>query len=219
MKIGAITIGQSPRVDVTPEIIGYMGKVEVLEAGALDGLTKDEIAGFKPSDGDYVLTSRLNDGSSVVFAKRFILPQLQKCIYDLEGKGAKLIVFYCTGEFPDFHSNVPLYFPDAMLKSTVPSLVSGRSVVILTPLPEQVEQSQQKWNSIPNVKSVAVTPYGSWEDLEKAADSLQVTNTGLIVMDCIGYTKKMKELFVKKTGAQVVLSRTLMARLIGELVE
>ena len=219
MKIGAITIGQSPRIDVTPEIIGYMGKVEVLEAGALDGLTKEEIARFKPAEGDYVLTSRLNDGSSVVIAERYILPQLQQCIYDLEAKGVKLIMFYCTGEFPVFHSSVPLYFPDAMLKSTVPSLVGGRSVVILTPLPEQIEQSLKKWNSIPNVKSVAATPYGSWENLEKAADSLQGTNTGLIVMDCIGYTKKMKELFVQKTGAQVVLSRTLMARLIGELVE
>ena len=112
MKIGAITIGQSPRVDLTPEIVEYMGKVEVLEAGGLDGLSKEEIAKFKPAEGDYVLTSRLNDGSSVVFAERYILPQLQQCIYNLETKGAQLIVFYCTGEFPQFHSNVPLLFPD-----------------------------------------------------------------------------------------------------------
>ncbi|MCL1993742.1 MAG: AroM family protein [Spirochaetes bacterium] len=218
MKIGAITIGQSPRVDITPEILEYMGNVEVIEAGGLDGLNKEDIAQFKPAQGDYVLISRLKDGSSAVFAERYILPRLQQCIYDLEEKGARLIVFYCTGEFPQFHSNVPLLFPDAMLKGAVPSLASDRSVIIVTPVPEQIEQSQAKWDCIPNVISIAASPYGAWEELEAAAESLRGTDAGLLVLDCMGYTKKMKALFAEKTGAQVVLSRTLMARLIGELV-
>lgn len=40
-KIGAITIGQSPRIDVIPEMQEILGEnVIILEAGALDGLTK-----------------------------------------------------------------------------------------------------------------------------------------------------------------------------------
>ena len=217
MKIGAITVGQSPRTDITPEILEYMGNVEVIEAGGLDGLTREDIDKFKPAQGDYVLISRLKDGSSVVFAEKHILPRLQQCICDLETKGVQLIVFYCTGEFPQFHSNVPLLFPDVMLKGTVPSLAGGKPVIIVTPVPEQLEQSRVKWSCILNAKSIAASPYGAWEDLEKAAESLRGTDAGLIVMDCMGYTKKMKELFAEKTGMRVVLSRTLMARLIGEL--
>jgi protein AroM len=39
-KIGIITIGQSPRTDVVPEMSALFGEgVEVLECGALDGLS------------------------------------------------------------------------------------------------------------------------------------------------------------------------------------
>ena len=66
MKIGAITIGQAPRTDVTADIMRiFDGKVELLQRGGLDGLTKEEIARFAPEEGDYVLVSRLTDGSSV----------------------------------------------------------------------------------------------------------------------------------------------------------
>ena len=48
-KLGVITIGQSPRSDVVPEIIPYLGdNVEVIEAGALDGLTYEEMKNIKP---------------------------------------------------------------------------------------------------------------------------------------------------------------------------
>ena len=40
MKIGAITIGQAPRVDVTCDIMDIFGdKIELLQRGGLDGLT------------------------------------------------------------------------------------------------------------------------------------------------------------------------------------
>ena len=39
-KIGMLTIGQSPRNDILPGLKEILGKnVEIVEAGALDGLT------------------------------------------------------------------------------------------------------------------------------------------------------------------------------------
>ena len=38
-KVGLITVGQSPRSDVVPDMAAILGgDVEILEAGALDGL-------------------------------------------------------------------------------------------------------------------------------------------------------------------------------------
>ena len=59
IKVGAITIGQSPRTDVTQDILPLLGdQVELLQAGGLDGLTREEIEAFQPGPDDYVLISR-----------------------------------------------------------------------------------------------------------------------------------------------------------------
>ena len=123
-KIGAITVGQSPRVDLTPEIQPILGdSVEIIQAGALDGLSKGEIAKFVPRPGENVLVSRLTDGTSATFGESYILPRLQLCIDDLEQQGVSLILFLCTGEFPaEFRSNVPLIFPDHILKGLIPAI-------------------------------------------------------------------------------------------------
>ena len=58
MKIGAITIGQAPRTDVTADILRiFDDSLELVQAGGLDGLTKEEIAEFAPGKDDYVLVS------------------------------------------------------------------------------------------------------------------------------------------------------------------
>ena len=49
MKIGAITIGQAPRTDVTADILHiFDDSLELVQAGGLDGLTKEQIAEFAP---------------------------------------------------------------------------------------------------------------------------------------------------------------------------
>lgn len=44
MKIGALTIGQSPRNDLIPEIEAFFKGAEIIQLGALDGLSKEQIA-------------------------------------------------------------------------------------------------------------------------------------------------------------------------------
>ena len=145
-KIGAITVGQSPRVDLIPEIQPILGdSVEIIQAGALDGLSKEEIAKFVPRPGENVLVSRLTDGTSATFGESYILPRLQLCIDNLEQQGVSLILFLCTGEFPaEFRSNVPLIFPDHILKGLIPAIgVKNLSVII--PTKEQEAQMPGKW--------------------------------------------------------------------------
>lgn len=220
MKIGAITIGQSPRDDVTCDIMELLGaETELLEAGGLDGLSHEEIAAFAPEHGDYVLISKLLDGTAVTFAEHFILPRLQDCIDKLEAEGVKLIMFFCTGEFPDcFKSSVPLIFPNELLKAVVPALLAGKGLAVITPKPEQIVQTEEKWRaSVSSVKAYAASPYGEPGELLQAAALIRDTDAALIVLDCIGYTTAMKKIIAEISQKPVVLSRTLLARVIGEL--
>ena len=201
-KIGAITVGQSPRVDLIPEIQPILGdSVEII-----------------PRPGENVLVSRLTDGTSATFGESYILPRLQLCIDDLEQQGVSLILFLCTGEFPaEFHSNVPLIFPDHILKGLIPAIgVKNLSVII--PTKEQEAQMPGKWKDCcDSLHVTSVSPYGDPLAVFAAAKEIPA-DTDLILLDCIGYTIEMKERIQALTQKPVLLSRTLVARVIRELV-
>ena len=223
MKIGAITIGQAPRVDVTADILRiFDDSLELVQAGGLDGLTKEEIAEFAPGKDDYVLVSRLTDGTSVTFAERYILPRLQDAINRMEDEGCSLIMMLCTGSFPETLStkSIPMIYPCELLNRLVPLMTKKSSMICMTPSPLQTEQCEEKWkNYVDHVTAVAASPYGDWEELEKAAEEIKDYDADLIVLDCIGYTQEMKKMFAEKTGKKVVLPRTLLARVVSELTD
>lgn len=218
-KIGVITVGQTPRTDLVPEIQPILGdSVEIIQMGGLDGLTKEEIAAFRPVPGDHVLVSRLADGSSVTFGESYVLPRLAECIRKLEAQDVSLILFLCTGEFPEnFHSRVPLIFPNRLLSGVIPA-VGSRFLTVLTPAAEQLDQIAEKWSPYAGqVHGIAVSPYGSMDAVLSAAETIPA-ETDLILLDCIGYTVEMKEKIRDLTGKPVILPRTLTARMICELV-
>ncbi|MBQ7795914.1 MAG: AroM family protein [Lachnospiraceae bacterium] len=222
MKIGAITVGQSPRTDLMPDMEAiFMDSIEVIQMGGLDGLTREEIAAFTPGPDDHVLVSRLTDGTSVTFGESHVLPRMQDCITKLEAQGVSLILFLCTGEFPeDFSASVPLIFPNRILTSVVPAAIPGCRLAVFTPSADQITQVTNKWlrASAAAVTVIPVSPYNGLEPVLSAAANLNLADFDMIVMDCIGYTVEMKEKIHAMTGRPVVLPRTLVARMINELV-
>ena len=54
--------------------------------------------------------------------------------------------------------------------------------------------------------------------MERAARQVAEMNVDLVVMDCIGYTVEMKANFHKISGKPVILSRTLAARALMEML-
>ena len=223
IKIGAITVGQSPRTDLMPDMEHiFMDSIEVIQMGGLDGLTRETIETFTPNGSDdHVLVSRLSDGTSVTFGESHVLPRMQECIYHLEAQGVSLILFLCTGEFPDdFKSKVPLIFPNNILNAVVPAAMPGCRLAVFTPSADQVEQVTEKWlrAQAGAVTVIPVSPYNGLEPVLTAAEQICADEFDMIVMDCIGYTVEMKEKIYSMTGKPVILPRTLVARMINELV-
>lgn len=222
IKIGGITVGQSPRDDITPDIWPIFGdKVELIQLGGLDGLTHEEIDKFAPQDGDYVLVSKMRDGSSVRFAEKYVLPRIQQHIETLEKQDVSLIAMFCTGNFPDvFHSNVPLIFPSKILEAFVPAVAEGEKLIVVTPDEKQLAQSVKKWSRYIEVEKVFyASPYLNDGRLEMVANEIKNLEGNFVVLDCMGYTKEMKDMVAKITGKRVILPRTLLARSIMELID
>lgn len=219
-KIGAITVGQAPRVDVLPDMEPILQGIEVLQRGALDGMTKAELQAIVPAEGDYVLVTRLCDGSSVHIAEKHILPRIQNHITHLvEEEGVDGILMLCTGEFPRFECAVPLLYPQVLLQYFTMGVLGQRVLGVMTPAAEQIPQSTRRWhaNGAENVLVNAASPYASFDLVVEKAAELKAAGAQLLVMDCIGYTQAMKEAIRSKTGLPVVLGRTVAAHAAAEL--
>ncbi|SDE30235.1 AroM family protein [Sporomusa acidovorans] len=218
-KIGAVTIGQSPRIDVVPEITGLIGRVELVEGGALDGLAYEEITALAPQAGDYVLVTRLADGRSVKIAEKYILARLQAQIDRLVSEGAEGILMLCSGEFPPFSCPKPLLYPQVLLTNFIGAVAGGKKLGIITPDKDQIPQVTKRWSAtgVRAVAAAAGSPYGAEENIWQAAAALKASEVELIVMDCIGFTQHMKDKVAEITGVPVVLPRTVAARAVAEL--
>lgn len=219
--IGTVTIGQSPRTDVIPDVASILGPdIEIREAGALDGLSREIIASFAPREGDYVLVTRLQDGSSVQVAERHITPRIHEKIAEHFTGGIPVVLLLCTGEFPDFETGGLLIRPQKVLFNAVAAVAKGMRIGILTPSPEQVEQSEHRWGSLsPFVRAVPSSPYvDGMEAARKAAEELKEWKAEITVLDCIGYTMAIRSLVREITDRPVLLARGVAASMVKELI-
>ncbi len=220
-KIGTITIGQSPRTDMIPEIQAILGdNVEIIEAGALDDLTREQIEGIAPKPGDYILVTRLRDGTSVQVAEHHILPLMQGHIDKVIEKGAEVVALVCTGEFPAFKTDRLLIEPQKVLYHFVAGVAKGRRVGVVVPVPEQIEEATKRWTTVGGsaLEVIAASPYRDISELEEASRRLKGWEADLVVLDCMGFTTSHKARAAELAEAPAVLPRTVVARTLAELL-
>lgn len=218
--LGAVTIGQAPRVDLVPELAEWLGdEVEIREAGALDDLNPQQIAAMAPQAGDYLLVSRLRDGSSARMAEHHILPLVQQKIAQLFETGAEIVVLLCTGEFPAFPTPGLLVLPQPLVYGLVGALARTARLGVLCPDPGQLPQAAAAWRPLCREVVVrAASPYPPGPALATAAEELLASRVDLVILDCMGYTSAMQEQVRQIVGVPTLLARRLVGRTLAELL-
>ncbi|UCH26928.1 MAG: AroM family protein [Trueperaceae bacterium] len=222
MRVGAVTVGQSPRSDITPEIAPLLPGVEILEGGALDGLGPEELEALRRQPRGEVLATRLRSGQEIVVGKDDVLPGVADQIARLERSGAEAILLLCTGSFPVMASTVPVLYPEAVLAQVVRAVFAGGRLGVLTPHPAQCAFQVKRWGEVvPGaVKAVAASPYpaDAAAGLAEAAEELSAWGADLVAMDCLGYTTGMRDALRRRLERPVLLARTALARVTAELL-
>jgi protein AroM len=223
-KIGMVTVGQAPRVDVVPEMAALLGSAEIIERGALDGLDREQMAPLAPAGDDEVLVTRLADGGSVFVGKRQVTPLVQKRIGELEAEGVALTVLLCTGTFHGLESRRPLIEPDKILLGMLRAIRFPGRLGVLTPSPRHVVQTDTRWRRHgfdPVV--VALSPYEGADAIERTdlgpiADALRAGGAGLVVLDCIGFRRQLRAELQGRLAVPMLVANLLVARLVAELI-
>lgn len=224
LLLGAVTIGQAPRTDVTADIAPLLGpNVRVIEAGALDGVS--DVSPLAPQGGESALASRLADGTGVIVSEAKVMPLVQQAIDRVVARGAFAVVLLCTATLRNPPTcAVPLIHPNVVLAEAVVRMVRdgacGDSIAVMVPDESQIGDIGNQWEQLLGSRPAlfAASPYGPAEPRVAAAEAIGRTDAGAIVLDCIGYSAAMARDIERTSGKTVVLPRAIVAEAAKELL-
>jgi protein AroM len=214
--LAAVTIGQSPRDDVVPEMQSLVPGAAWIEAGALDGVRDEEIARLAPAAADFPLVTRLADGRAVVVGEASIHPLLEAAVHRVE-QAADLVILLCSGTF-SLACRAPLLLPGRLLATTARAVAGERPIAVFTPEASQVGPQELRWrNAGFNAAVYFASPYQP-TDFRLLGARARNEGAELVVLDCLGYTRRMKAEVAAASGLPVLLARSLTARVAAELI-
>jgi protein AroM len=220
-KMGMITVGQSPRVDIVPAMARYIGAdIEIVERGALDGLFADEILSMTPRADEDRLCTRLADGKQVIVVKEKIIDRIQAKIRELNEIAVELIVLLCTGHFPRFESRCLVVEAEKIVDRCVQALVDDRHRLgLVVPLPEQMAGAGRKQSHVtPAITVVSASPYGPLSETQEAAEQLAKQGVDLVVLHCMGFSDEHRRIMRQTTGKPVLVANSMVARTLAEIL-
>jgi len=213
-RVAFVTIGQSPRSDVLPDILKETRTpFEVTEQGALDGLTDTEIVNLAPRPGEERLVTRLRDGREVLLGKPAIDRRLHEILVELDHGGFDLLVLLCTGHFTPFRLRTPFIEPQHTVDHFVQGLAYGAERIgILLPNVAQIDE----FHGIPGmaIKAAGASPYQAESEAVMREAGASLADTDIILMHCIGYTEAMRKVVKQAANRPVLVSRQLVAHAI-----
>jgi protein AroM len=221
-KLGTLTIGQAPRADITPILDDVLDtRLARRHAGVLDGLSRTEVdQGFAAETGKPVLITKLLDGSPVVIDRARTEAAAQHKLAMLEAEGCSTILMLCTGHFASLSTQTArLVEPDRILPPTVAALVQGVQLGIIVPLAEQITSEAGKWAPLGRAPLyAAASPYGGeGPSVVEAARDLAGRGAEILLMDCMGFVERHRR-EAKEAGLPVILSNSLIAKLVSEII-
>lgn len=213
-RLGIVTIGQSPRSDLHDDLGTLLdASVEIVERGALDALTLEQIESLYPVSGQpQVLVSRMRDGRQITIAEPDLEPLLDAAIRSMASDdGVDAIVVLCTGELPDYRDlEVPVLSPKRLVRHGIQALFPDGRLLVMSPESRQMANTRARWEAAGfSVETLSASPYGDAAELDRAARQAAGMPGDLLYLDCMGYTLAHRQRIAALSGQRTVTPRQL----------
>lgn len=221
--IAILTIGQTPRRDITQDLRRFLPEeIHLTEYGALDGLTAEqaeELFGYR-GRGELLITRIGSQGRMITVSGERIMSHMQTCIDRAETDGAQLLLMACTGIFPDYRHRVPLLLPGAGQRVHTLERAAGRPVGVVIPNLSQQGQIARWWKASGAQTTLleAADPFGASGQVLQAALRLKEAGARVLCLDCFGYTAAQREAVAQATGLETVLPRAVLCQMAQRLL-
>lgn len=224
MKWCLVTIGQSPRDDLVPELLSITGyNFSYTEIGLLDSLSPLEIREMKPHKDDRVLVSKLRNGKQAILSHE----KVERALNDLidEEASCDAILLLCTSEFKSLmkkRKDKLVIMPSLVLKEFLRSFISlSDSLGVIVPELSQVIDATQRWGKVvKNVFAVHLSPYlnNDEDEWKRVSHFFQEKEVNYIVMDCMGYSIFHSQKLVALSNLPVFAARVVTGNFLRNFV-
>lgn len=210
-----ITIGEAPRNDIADSFdFFFKDNPQVSQDGVLNGLSVAEAEEqLAPKGNEEIVVSTFCNGQGIQMSKRKVETKLQQKIEQLENQGVEVIVIFCTAEFHNLKTKkAVLVEPERILLPYIQQKFADQKLGVILPLADQLVPAKQKWQTNQlNPVFTDASPYDfSEEQFTKAGELLKEAKVDTIILDCMGYSRYMREFINKVTQLPVFQSNELL---------
>lgn len=222
MTAAFVTIGQTPRLDMVPEMRDEIlaglpeGALEITEFGVLDGKDNAALAALAARDGHPTFATRLNDGREIAVDVAAIEVELNRLLAGIDGR-FDLIVLLCTGTRIEPLAKSLVIEAQRIVDANFEAIgASAQRLGVLLPLQRQVKEFGQRHVFSRPVVLAAASPYADG-DFEAAAEAL--AECDLVVMHCMGFSAAMAARMRGAVKAPILVSRRVVAAAVRQLIQ
>lgn len=221
-SLAILTIGIVPLQEVLPLLTEYIDEKNISHHSLLGNLSRERvIAEYAPQAGEETILTLLNDNQLAQVSRRKIERDLQSVVEVLDNQGYDVILLMSTAAIRGMTVRNTIFLePLRILPPLVSSIVEGHQVGVIVPVEELLEAQAQKWQILqkPPLFSLGDPVHDSEQKIIEAGKELLANGADVIMLDCLGFNQRHRDLLQKQLDVPVLLSNVLIARLAAELL-
>ncbi|EAB2198633.1 AroM protein [Salmonella enterica] len=221
-SLAILTIGVVPMSEVLPLLTEYIDEQHITHHSLLGKMNREDVmADYAVEPGDDPLLTLLNDNQIAHVSRQKVERDLQSVVEVLDNQGYDVIILMSTAAIKSMAArNTILLEPLRIIPPLVASIVDGHQVGVIVPVAELLAAQEKKWQVLqkPPVYSLANPVHGSEQQLIDAGQALLDQGADVIMLDCLGFHQRHRDILQQALDVPVLLSNVLIARLASELL-
>ncbi|EBD5776249.1 AroM family protein [Salmonella enterica] len=221
-SLAILTIGVVPMSEVLPLLTEYIDEQHITHHSLLGKMSREDVmADYAVEPGDDPLLTLLNDNQIAHVSRQKVERDLQSVVEVLDNQGYDVIILMSTAAIKSMAArNSILLEPLRIIPPLVASIVDGHQVGVIVPVAELLAAQEKKWQvlQMPPVYSLANPVHGSEQQLIDAGQALLDQSADVIMLDCLGFHQRHRDILQQALDVPVLLSNVLIARLASELL-
>ncbi|MBJ5825645.1 AroM family protein [Salmonella enterica subsp. enterica serovar Meleagridis] len=221
-SLAILTIGVVPMSEVLPLLTEYIDEQHITHHSLLGKMSREDVmADYAVEPGDDPLLTLLNDNQIAHVSRQKVERDLQSVVEVLDNQGYDVIILMSTAPIKSMAArNSILLEPLRIIPPLVASIEDGHQVGVIVPVSELLAAKEKKWQvlQMPPVYSLANPVHGSDQQLIDAGQALLDQGADVIMLDCLGFHQRHRDILQQALDVPVLLSIVLIARLASELL-